>query len=129
MSRHLTLDDLKTWVETCPRDRRNAMDDDGECVYTNADGEHCIVGQFLSDMGVKLPEFGELLNLVSAEELAADPAYVDVLDDELVAVLNFLQGEADRVYPNCEADHVYPNSWGYPDWGCAIDETRAEGLL
>jgi hypothetical protein len=44
----------------------NPMDDEGDCLYQNPEdpNHHCLIGEFLTKVGIELPEEGEVINPV-----------------------------------------------------------------
>lgn len=84
----------------------------GDCVYTDNNGNHCWVGQALVDLGLDVPDVGDLYNTQSA------------------AVLLELHG-AHRVDVGdiAECAQLAADNWDTKTWAQACDEFRDNNVV
>jgi len=77
-------------------DRCNAMDKD-KCVYVDHDGDHCIAGEILNNLGFPLPNVNEDVNGLSVRQLLCSQYGVGwEFDPKAVVILAKLQLFADQ---------------------------------
>ena len=96
MHKYVTIDDVCKMIELLPDEKQNPISDDGDCVYTNEDGDHCIAGEIIRMFGYDLPDFDDFQNTVPVGELI-DNLYANDFDDEAVEMLYVGQKVADRL--------------------------------
>lgn len=96
--------DIKEWLERVELNRSNPVNEEGNCLYTGADGTHCLAGQFFVDHGFELPREG----------YAADTA-PGFSNNTAGDILSRLQVEADLATKNNFAgawQYVYDKMYG-----------------
>jgi hypothetical protein len=72
--------------------RKNAVSDDSSCLYTDEDGRHCLIGEFLALHDPRaLPKFGSRDNAQSADRVLEALGY----SREVADLANSVQIEAD----------------------------------
>jgi hypothetical protein len=103
---------------------------ENQCLYQDGEGKHCIVGHWLhNEIGID-DEWMECniegKSASQAVELALDDGFIDEIDCDAVAVLEFLQQSADQWHVNED------NKIVYTAWGDCIDfyyDSVSEGSI
>lgn len=70
---------------------KNPMDG-SSCIYTDAEGNHCFVGEILAGIGFPLPELGNRHNTVGVKQLLIHTA---IFSKDALDFLQDLQNKAD----------------------------------
>ena len=88
--------ELKKVGESFPS-RMNPTLKDGlnTCVYTSNRGEHCLVGEVLTNLGHTVPSYRSKLNNIDFFKVATGRDYRDI-DLEAIGILGDIQEIADR---------------------------------
>lgn len=97
---------------------------DPECVYTNDAGRHCIAGQIMVNLGIKLPPATSPVNqsAISSVEMGE---YVHNFDPDAIHLLDDLQRTADHDVCDWETGgiRVEHNFVRFP-WGEVITRVK-----
>lgn len=94
MHKYITIDDIYNKIGLIPDERQNPVSENGECIYTSEDGDHCIAGEIIRMLGYDLPDGDDFQNTIPVEQLI-DNLYANDFDDEAVNMLNVGQRTAD----------------------------------
>lgn len=90
-------------------DQTNALHQ-GVCVYTNAEGRHCLVGQVFVELGIRCPDADEPMSVQSSSPstLKAQGYWPGVeITDDATELLDVAQNYADSEdYPRCWSEAV-----------------------
>lgn len=130
-SRSLTFEDLIAWLERddFPVNALNPIEEHTNvCLYRDDDGNHCIVGQFLTDSGFKYRDAWEAMSPADVLENLAERGKLRDGEDlvPLGKFLGIIQTYADAF--NTQDRKAHPLPWGeVRDWILAeLDKPRSE---
>lgn len=70
-----TIDDLIDALNNIDLEKLNPVVDDGSSIYTDDDGNHCLIGEIFSYWGLRLPDVNHSHNNVPIAELYHMPDY------------------------------------------------------
>jgi len=96
MSKTIYMDDIYKMIELLPDEKQNATTDEGECIYTNIDGDHCIAGEIIRMLGFNLPDVEDYDNRLPVRTFV-ESRYPDKFDDNAIEMLFVGQSTADRL--------------------------------
>jgi hypothetical protein len=99
MSKTIYMDDIYKMIELLPDEKWNATTDEGECIYTNIDGDHCIAGEIIRMLGFDLPDVEDYDNRLPVRTFV-ESRYPDKFDDNAIEMLFVGQSTADRLTHN-----------------------------
>jgi hypothetical protein len=107
MSKTIYMDDIYKMIELLPDNGMNATTEEGECIYTNIYGEHCIAGEIIRMLGLDLPEVDDYDNRLPVRTLI-EVRYEDKFDEDAVLMLAVGQSTADKLTHNQDS-----LAWGF----------------
>jgi hypothetical protein len=108
MDKVIYPEDIYKMIELLPDERQNPMEgeESDTCVYTSEDGEHCIAGQILTMLGLKVPDFEDYNNVSPVHQFISE-AYERKFDEDAIEMLQIGQNTADSL------THIDdPLAWG-----------------
>ena len=99
MSKTIYMDDIYKMIELLPDEKQNATTEEGECIYTNIDGDHCIAGEIIRMLGFDLPDVEDYDNRLPVRTLI-EVRYEGKFDEEAALMLAVGQSTADKLTHN-----------------------------
>jgi hypothetical protein len=98
MDKVIYPEDIYKMIELLPDERQNPMEgeESDTCVYTSQDGEHCIAGQIMTMLGLKVPDFEDYNNVSPVHQFISE-AYERKFDEDAIEMLQIGQNTADSL--------------------------------
>ena len=98
MDKVIYPEDIYKMIELLPDERQNPMEgeESDTCVYTNQDGEHCIAGQIMTMLGLKVPDFEDYNNVSPVHQFISE-VYERKFDEDAIEMLQIGQNTADSL--------------------------------
>ena len=107
MDKIIYMDDIYKMIEFLPDNGMNATTEEGECIYTNIYGEHCIAGEIIRMLGFDLPDVEDYDNRLPVRTLL-DVRYEGKFDINAELMLAVGQSTADKLTHNQDS-----LAWGF----------------
>ncbi len=113
MGKFVTIDDVINAIDYLSDDCQNPVTEYGDCVYSDEDGNHCLIGDVLVNLGFDVPAWDDWNNSNPIHQVIEE-LYPNNFHEDAIEMLAIGQQTADRL--THQNNHLA--------WGLAKHEMR-----